>query len=152
MFAGDTTELHADTPRHQVFTRAWGTDGSEYVYLAGVAVGSAGAWVSFGTDSTGSATLLAASAVGPVAVSMRQNSSPSSYSWYQVYGHNSVGLCGSDIAANKNLYISGTTKFVDDLDVAQDFIIGAKSIAAGVPGGTTTFWLSYPYVTDIALD
>lgn len=143
------TDLNSATPQQQVKTRARDANGNEYILLGGVASTAIGTPVTF--DEVGSTTLLAANAQGPVAIAMAAVTSASNYGWYQIYG-DGYALAGGDIAADSALYISGTTGYVDDLDVAQDAIVGMIANAAAVSGATCRVWLNYPFVHDIAID
>lgn len=143
------TDLNSTSPGHPVLSRAQDEDGNVYILLGGVASTVIGSPVTF--DENGSTTLLAANAVGPLAVAMAAVTSASNYGWYQVYGKG-YALAGGDIAADKSLFISGTTGYVDDLDVAQDFIVGLMSRAAAASGATCLVWMNYPYAGDVAHD
>ena len=143
------TDLNSATPGHPVLSRAQDANGNVYILLGGVASTAIGSPVKW--DENGTTTLLAANAVGPVAVAMAAVTSASNYGWYQIYGKG-YALAGGDIVADKSLYISGTTGYVDDLDVAADFIVGMLSQAAAASGATCLVWLNYPYAGDIAHD
>jgi|SRR3990167_1032559 len=145
------TDLNSATPGHKVLTRAEDANGNVYILLGGVASTAIGSPVKF--DESGSTTLLAADAVGPVAVAMAAVTSASNYGWYKVYGDGFV-LAGNDIATQDvATYISGTTGYVSDLDVAGDVVVGmvfTGTLAAA--SGTVRVWLNYPYVSDIAIN
>ena len=83
----DTVQNHPLGTRVQAKDPTYGV--GEFIYLAGVASTVTGSWVTFDQDGNTTA-LLAANAIGPVAVAMGANVA-SSYGWYQIYGK-AVGL------------------------------------------------------------
>lgn len=125
-------------------TRAWDEDGNEYVYLQGVASTEAGSWVTF--DENYATTLLAADAVGPVAIAMAAIDSGSEYGWYQRFGVNTVAKTDT-VAADKALFIDGTSGRVDDAGVTGDIVIGAYSKTAD-SSNVATVWIDYPSVSN----
>lgn len=137
----DTISTVEEVP---VGTRMKGTDGSEFIYLKGVASTAAGSWVSFDEDFA--TTLLAGNAVGPVAIAMAACVADR-YGWYQIYGVNTIAATDT-VAADKALYIDGTAGRADDATVTGDLIVGAHSMTADTSNVATVF-LSYPHVTDV---
>lgn len=149
ILSSDTT-LNSVTPQHVVHTKAQDANGNIYILLGGVASTKIGSAVTF--DENGSTLLLAADAVGPVAIAMAAVTSPSNYGWYQVQGK-AFALVGDGVATDNALYISGTSGYVSDADVAGDVVIGMVSVTAqATAGATTTVWMNYPYVSNIAVD
>lgn len=141
LLPGDTTVIDtaATLP---LGTRALDGNGNEYIYLKGVANTAARSVVTF--DENFATTLIAANAVGPVAVAMAATVA-STYGWYQIYGN---GSASSDTtAADKQLFIDGTAGRVDDAVVTGDLIVGMVSTAADATN-VLAVWLNYPYVTD----
>lgn len=120
------------------------TTGKEYIFLAGVASTAAGSWVTF--DEAFATTLLAANAVGPVAIASAATVA-STKGWYQIYGVNTVAATDT-IAADVALFIDGTAGRADDAVVTGDLIVGASSMTADTANVATVF-LSYPYVTNV---
>lgn len=144
------TDLNSASPGHRVLSKAYDVNGNEYVLLGGVASTAIGTPVTF--DENGSTTVLAANAVGPVAVAMAAVTSASNYGWYQIYG-NGYALIGDGVSADAQLYISGTTGYVSDTDISTEAIIGMVSLAANaVAGGTVQVFLNRPYVANAAID
>lgn len=143
-FAGDTSIV--DTTATAPFgTRAIDTAGNEYVYLKGVASTAAGSWVTF-NPSTGVTALLAANAVGPVAIAMAAVTANTSYGWYMVKG--TYATAASDtVAGASGLYIDGTAGRVDDAGVAGDCVFGAFSTAADSTNKLPVS-IYYPFVLD----
>jgi len=141
IFAGDTDVVDATTPVHPVGTRAFDTDGNEYIYLLGVATTAAGNWVSF--DEAHVTTLLTANAVGRVGIAMAAIVA-ASYGWYQIYGKNTIAMTDT-IVADQPLYIDGTAGRADDAAVAGDWICGAWSRSADATN-VATVELNYPAV------
>lgn len=140
---GDTSTVDT-TKQQQLGTRAFDVDGNEYVYLQGVSSNAAGKWVSY--DEAFVTTLLAADAIGRVAVSMAAIDSTSKYGWFQVYGKNIIASSDT-VADDKPLYIDGTAGRVDDAGVAGDFIFGAWSRSADATN-VLTVELCYPFVAN----
>jgi hypothetical protein len=120
----------------------------EFIYLAGVASTAVGSWVTFNMDD-GTTALLAANAIGPVAISMSANTAATSYGWYQIYGK-AVGLCLASFADNGNCYATSTAGSVDDAIVAGDLVKNAKGASAiGTPSGSfAEFEIQYPFMDD----
>jgi hypothetical protein len=99
-----------------------------------------------GNDEAFAPTLLAANAIGPVAISMVANTSATNYSWYQVYGTNLIAKTDT-VAADKQLYIDGTAGRADDAVVTGDMILGASTNDADATN-VCSVRISYPFVTD----
>jgi hypothetical protein len=119
----------------------------EFIYLAGVASTAAGSWVTYNSDDNGTA-LLAANAIGPVAVAMSANVA-SQYGWYQI-GGKAVGKALTGFADNANVYATATAGSVDDAVVAGDRVKGAKGASAlGTPSaGLAEFEIARPFMDD----
>lgn len=122
--------------------------GNEYIYLKGVGSNAAGVWSTY--DENFAPTLLVANAIGPVSISMAANTSATNYSWYQVHGVNLIASTDT-VAADKPLYIDGTTGRADDAVVNGDLIYGAISMSADATN-VATVWIHYPFVTDIVIE
>lgn len=148
--SGSQSIAHADTSvvdtaaQVQLGSRMRDAAGNEYIYLKGVASTGAGSWVTF--DENYATTLLAANAVGPVAIAMAATVA-STYGWYQIYGVNTVAKTDT-VAADKALFIDGTNGRADDAVVTGDLIVGASSQTADT-SNVATVQITYPYVTDV---
>jgi len=117
----------------------------QYLYLKGVASTVAGSWVTY--DSSGNTALLAANAVGNVAIAMAAINTTGKYGWYQVKG--AYATAKSDTtAANKALYIDTTSGQVDDAIVSGDLVLNAFSTASDTAGALPVY-INYPMVTDV---
>ena len=120
----------------------------EFIYLKGVASTAIGSWVTYNLDDM-STTLLAANAIGPVAISFTANTSSSSYAWYQISGK-AIGLVLAGFVDNANVYATATAGSVDDAVVAGDRVklaVGASAI--GTPSGSfAEFEISRPFMDD----
>lgn len=130
---------------HDVLTRAWDADNpdNEYIYLQGVASTVAGSVVTY--DEAGATTLIAANAIGPVAVAMAATVA-STYGWYQIAG-TATAACDAGITDNAKVYIDGTSGRVDDTVVLGDQIMGA--IFRGTDSSNlVSVQLNYPYASD----
>lgn len=119
----------------------------EFIYLPGLAATAIGSWVTFNQDDN-STTLLAANAIGPVAVAMSANVA-SQYGWYQISGK-AIGLCLAGFVDNANVYATATGGSVDDAVVAGDRVKNAKGASAiGTPSGSfAEFEISRPFMDD----
>jgi len=120
----------------------------EFIYLAGVASTAIGSWVTFNQDDHTTA-LLAANAIGPVAIAMSANTAATSYGWYQIYGK-AVGLTLTGFVDNANVYATATAGSVDDAVVAGDRVKNCKGASAiGTPSGSfAEFEIQYPVMDD----
>ena len=141
----DTVQNHPLGTRVQAKDPTYGV--GEFIYLAGVASTVTGSWVTFDQDGNTTA-LLAANAIGPVAVAMGANVA-SSYGWYQIYGK-AVGLALVGFVDNANVYATATAGSVDDAIVAGDRVKSAKGASAvGTPSaGLAEFEIQYPLMDD----
>lgn len=120
----------------------------EFIYLKGVASTVVGSWVTYNPDDYTTA-LLAANAIGPVAVSMSINNAATSYGWYQISGK-AVGLALSGFLDDANVYATATAGSVDDTVVAGDRVKNAKGASAvGTPStGLAEFEINRPWMDD----
>jgi len=143
-FNGDTSVVDTSAV-HTLGTRANDSSGNQYIYLKGVGSTAAGSWVSY--DENHATTLLAANAVGAVAVAMAAVDATTKYGWYQIYGVNTVAKTDT-VAADKALFIDGTAGRADDAVVTGDLIVGAASMTADT-SNVATVQLNYPFVTDV---
>lgn len=141
---GLVTDVHT-TKKATLGERFRDEAGKEYIYLAGASSTAAGVWVTY--DENFATTLLAANAVGPVAIALGAVNTTSKYGWYQIFGVNTVASTDT-VAADKALYIDGTAGRADDAVVTGDLIVGACSSTADT-SNVTTVTLSYPFVTDV---
>ena len=134
---------------NDVATTAYGA--GEFIYLSGVASTVLGSWVTFNQDDN-TTVLLAANAIGPVAVAMSINVA-SQYGWYQLSGKG-VGKVLSGFADDGDCYLTATAGSVDDADVAGDYVNGMKGASAiGTPSsGLAELELSRPFVNNGVMD
>ncbi len=117
----------------------------EFIYLLGVASTVVGSWVTYEQDN-GATTLLAANAIGPVAVSMSANVA-SQYGWYQIYGKCPSALVLAGFVDNANCYATATAGSVDDAVVAGDRVKNARG-ASAISSGAAEMELWYPFMDD----
>lgn len=147
----DNTETAADFSEHGLGVRVQAHSPTygrgEFIYLKGVASTLLGSWVTFNADDFTTA-LLAADAIGPVAVAMSDNVA-NQRGWYQLYGK-AVGKALTGFVDNANVYATATAGSVDDAVVAGDRVKGAKGASAlGTPSaGLAEFEIAYPFVDD----
>ena len=146
-FESDTTTVDS-TAQHPLGTRAFDTDGNEYIYLEGVISTTAALGVTY--DEEYATALSAAGAVGPVAIAMAATVADK-YGWYCVRG-TCTGTSNNDTADNKALYLTAGAGKFDDADVAGDAIVGLWSRSAATGSVAMTLQLDYPKVHDIAID
>ena len=119
----------------------------EFIYLKGLDTTGAGTWVTFNQDDNSTA-LLAANAIGPVAVAMAATVT-GTFGWYQIYGK-AVGKVLTGYADNGLVYATATAGSVDDTVVAGDRVKNALGASAiGTPAaGLAEFEIQYPYMDD----
>ena len=119
----------------------------EFIYLKGVASTALGSWVTYNADDF-SSTLLAANAIGPVAVAMAPTIA-NEFGWYQISGK-AIGLCLAGFVDDANVYATATAGSVDDAVVAGDRVKNAKGASAiGTPSGSfAEFEISRPFMDD----
>jgi hypothetical protein len=119
----------------------------EFIYLKGLDSTVVGTWVTY-NSSDNTTTLLAANAIGPVAIAM----SPcvaNEFGWYQISGK-AVGLALAGFADNANVYATATAGSVDDAVNAGDRVKLAKGASAvGTPSaGLAYFEIHRPFMDD----
>lgn len=121
--------------------------GGEFIYLKGVASTAVGSWVTYNPDDF-STTLLAANAIGPVAVAMSANVA-SQYGWYQIQGK-AVGKALTGYVDNALVYATATAGSVDDAVVAGDRVKNALGASAvDTPSsGLAEFEIARPWMDD----
>ena len=153
--AGMQNIADTSTTQHQVLgtivqandTASTAYGAGTFIYLTGVASTVLGSFVTFNQDDN-TTTLLAANAIGPVAISMSINVA-SQYGWYQIYGKG-VGLALADYADDGLVYATATAGSIDDAVVAGDRVklaIGASAV--GTPStGLAEFEIQYPFMDD----
>lgn len=141
----DTTQRHPLGTRVQAYDPTYGN--GEFIYLLGVASTAVGSWVTYNQDDHSTA-LLAANAIGPVAVAMSANVA-SQYGWYQIYGK-AVGKVLASFADNANVYATATAGSVDDAVVSGDRVKNCKGASAiDTPStGLAEMEISYPVMDD----
>lgn len=139
------------TAKHPMGTVVRATDpvygAGEFVYLSAPANTVLGSWVTFNRDD-GSSALLAANAIGPVAVSMGVVPT-GNYGWFQITGK-AVGRVLAGFVDNANVYATATAGSVDDAIVAGDRVKGAKGASAvGTPAANLAeFEIDRPFMDD----
>lgn len=119
----------------------------EFVWLQGLAATAVGTWVTY-NSSDNTTTLLAANAIGPVAIAMSANLA-GYYGWYQI-GGKGVGKALAGFVDNANVYATATAGSIDDAVVAGDRVKGAKGASAvDTPSaGLAYFEIQRPFMDD----
>ena len=152
MIGGQAIDENSTTQKHQLGLHCKAIDTAstdygvgEFIYLKGVASTAIGEWVTYNEDDYSTA-LLAANAIGQVAVAMSACVA-GEFGWYQIKGK-AVGLCAAGFADNANVYATATAGTVDDAVVAGDRVKRAKGASAiGTPAaGQAEFEIAYPFM------
>lgn len=119
----------------------------EFIYLKGLDTTARGTWVTYNLDD-GSTALLAANAIGPVAVAMGATVT-GTWGWYQIQGK-AVGKALAAFADNGNVYATATAGSIDDAVVAGDRVKGAVGASAvDTPStGLAEFEIARPFMDD----
>lgn len=140
---GDTLDIDT-SQQHEVGTVAHDGEGNVYQYMKGVASTVAGSVVTY--DESYVTTLIAANAVGGVAVAQAATVA-STWGWYQVEGSGSAKAAAT-VVADLPAYIDGTAGQVDDDVVSGDLIYG-MIIRSTTSGGLATVQMIFrPYVNN----
>jgi hypothetical protein len=129
----------------QAFDGTYGM--GEFIYLKGLAATAQGSWVTYAADDFATA-LLAANAIGPVAVAMAATIADT-YGWYQISGK-TVGKCAASYADNGLVYATATAGTIDDAVVAGDRVknaLGASAIDTPATG-FAEFEIQRPWMDD----
>lgn len=111
------------------------SDGSEYIYLAGVASCADGSVVVY-NEGVWAAILIATGLKGSIAISTAAVSAATKWGWFMIVGRDTI-TARSAIASNVALFAGGVAGYVDDTAVKGDQIVGAFiKNAAGGDGGS----------------
>lgn len=151
ILAGTAMNAAGRAPGHQLGDIIRAIDptygAAEFIYLKGLDTTAVGSWVTFNYDDF-STTLLAANAIGPVAVAMSANLT-GYYGWYQITGK-AIGKALTGFLDDANVYATATAGSVDDAVVAGDRVKNAKGASAvGTPSaGLAEFEISRPWMDD----
>lgn len=140
-----TVQNHALGTIVQAYDETYGA--GEFIYLKGLADTAVGSWVTYNADDYSTA-LLAANAIGPVAVAMSACVA-SEYGWYQISGK-AVGKALASYADNGLVYATATGGSIDDAVVAGDRVKNAKGASAvDTPStGFAEFEIHRPWMDD----
>lgn len=129
-----------------VMSRRRDSNGNEYIYLKGLAATALGTWVTY--DELGITTLLAANAIGAVAIAQAATVA-STWGWYLI-----AGSCQAKVSAafadNGNVYATATGGEADDAVVAGDRVKCAtgRSAIDAVVTGCALVQVTYPFMDD----
>ena len=118
------------------------SDGSEYIYLAGVASLVDGDWVTY-KPGTHIAVRIVAGAKGPVAIATGAVLA-ANWGWFMIVGTDTA-TCESSILSNANLYVLSAGR-ADDAIVKNDQIKNARTSAAGAAAGTAVVEINRPFL------
>lgn len=119
----------------------------EFIFLKGLDATAVGSWVTYNQDDN-TTTLLAANAIGPVAVAMSANVT-GNYGWYQISGK-AVGKALAGYLDDGLVYATSTAGSIDDAVVAGDRVKNAKGASAvDTPStGLAEFEIARPWMDD----
>lgn len=119
----------------------------EFIYLKGLAATGVGTWVTYNGDDM-TTTLLAANAIGPVAVAMGATVA-NTFGWYQISGK-AIGKAVAGFTDNANVYATATAGSVGASVVSGDRVKGAVGASAvGTPSaGLAEFEIARPFMDD----
>ena len=123
------------TQKNTVGKVAIGNDGSEWIYLAGVASLVDGEVVAY-QPGVFTAVRLATGVRGCIAVASAAVTA-AKWGWFMIVGQDTVNT-PSAIASNVPLFIGGVTGNLDDTAVKGDQILDAVLRSAGSQDGTAT--------------
>ncbi|MBM3491277.1 MAG: hypothetical protein FJX68_12680 [Alphaproteobacteria bacterium] len=122
----------------------------EFIYLKGVANTVVGSWATYNVDDW-TTTLLAANAIGPVAIAMSATDATTDYGWYQISGK-AVGLCLTGFADDGLVFATATAGAIDDASVNGDLVNLAKGasakLATTAEPSAAHFEIHRPFVND----
>ena len=145
LFDGDTSSVDSSAV-HTVGSRAFDTEGNEYVYLKGVASTTANMVVSY--DESYLSTLAIADTVGLVAVAQAATIADT-WGWYMISGVATL-IANAAISADKALCVTASAGWVDDAAVAGDLIHGVIGrTSASAQEDEITAQIAYPYCDDV---
>lgn len=148
---GAPGEVHT-SQKNTLGTRAFDSNGYEYIYLQGVGSTVDGSWVTWDDDfatalvDSGAATTLK----GPVALATAAVDATTEYGWYLIDGVKTTAkaISGGAAADNAILYATSTAGVVDDVAVANNQIVGAVSRSAegAVTAGDIKVQINHPWI------
>lgn len=144
VFVGDTTNVDSSA-LNTVGSKAFDLSGNEYLYLKGIGSTIAGSWVTY--DEAGVTALLAANALGPVAIAAAAIVA-NKYGWYGIRGNFTADIA-ANCADNARLGREGADGVAGDGRAAGDEIIGAISRGATSGAALASVQIWYPTVNDI---
>jgi len=120
----------------------------EFIYLKGVGSTVVGSVVTF-YESDWTTALLAANAIGQVAVAMSANDAATDYGWYQICGK-AIAKCVASVADNGLVYACSTAGSIDDNATSGDRVKQAITASATDTPSTGKCYLEiqYPFMDD----
>lgn len=141
---GTSTDIHTSAVV-PVMTAAFDAAGNEYIFLKGIGSTIAGSVVTY--DEAGVTALIAASAIGPVAIAQAATVA-STWGWYMV-----SGSCLADVVANSadnaRLGRETTDGKIGDGRAAGDEIYNMISRGATTAAALALVQFHYPFVDDV---
>lgn len=146
-----TTVDTAANPAHALGTILQAKDptygAGEFIYLKGLDTTALGTWVTYNADDN-STTLLAANAIGPVAIAMAATVT-GTFGWYQI-GGKGIGKALTGYLDNGLVFATATAGSIDDAVVAGDRVkLAVGASAVGTPSaGLAEFEIQRPFMDD----
>ena len=141
--AGLPGEVHTSQLNELGAVRKY-SDGSEYIYLKGVAGVVAGMAVIY-QPVTFTAVLVATGLKGAVAIATAAVDAATEYGWFLISGQYSTpSTLGSAIASNVPLFIGGVSGQIDDTAVKGDQIMNA--VVRNAAGGSAILQVDRAFV------
>lgn len=144
---GTFAEVHSTTAQNPLMTVVEDELGGQYIYMAGATSVGVGTLVTY--DELGVVTLIAANAIGPVAIAMAAIDATTKFGWYCVKSPKAgvTAKTDSGITDNAAVYIDGTSGRCDDTVVAGDLIANAFFRSTD-SSNLSTVQINHPFVTD----
>lgn len=142
---GRTDDIH-DSARNTVGRVVNDVDGRKWIYLAGVASCVEGSVVTY--DELGVTALIAANAIGPVAVAGAAIVA-NKYGWFCIFAPQGVtGRIAASSAVDTRVGREGADGVVGDGRTAGDEIYNMVSRTATTTAAAGTLQFAYPFVDD----
>lgn len=117
----------------------------EFIYLKGATSTAIGSWVTYASDDW-TTTLIAADAIGPVAVAMAAVDASTKYGWYQISGK--AVAKAADVNDNGLVYIDTAAGTCDDAAVAGDLVVNATWASDDATTGLADVEIMRPFVVN----
>lgn len=138
------TQVHT-TKKQRLLTIKKDPAGNEYVYLKGIT--SLVAFDAVTYDELGATALLAANAIGPVAIAQATVGAATSFGWFMIKGTSSANVVANS-ADNVMVGRETTDGKLGDGRAAGDLVYNMVARSATTGAAVGTVQMVYPFVTD----